>query len=125
MTSKLKQKALTLTRPAFQAWLESKHPRSYIGVVGDGDSCPIARYVKDITGYDDVEVSGVSIEINMRSNDYPDEYTCTDLSAWAQNFIERIDSLDTFSVTAQRALKILKQSRSDGFVPQYLDDDGK
>ncbi len=121
MTSKLKQKALTLTRPAFQAWLESKHPRSYIGTVGASEACPIAQYLKSTTGSNDVDVDGFQMTINENA-DYDDEGSdpmiSKDLPKWAGNFVERIDNLGGYRVTAQRALKILQQSRSDGFVPE-------
>ncbi len=110
--SKLKQKALTLTRPAFQAWLESKHPRSYIGVTGEGDACPLARYLKSTTGETDVLVDGGSVADVGEST--------VKMPKWAQNFVERVDLSGEYRVTARRALKILKASRSDGYLPYSL-----
>lgn len=121
----VKDVAAVLTRKQFQAWLEAKHPRSYIGVAGEGDACPLARYLKGTLGAKNIEslsVDNDTIDIDTpveSEEDYDDYdgYVHVNTPGWAANFIERVDSLGEYRITAQKALKVLKASRASGYVP--------
>lgn len=119
MTTTVKTLAQTMTRPGFQAWLEARHPRTYVGTVGNRDACPLAHFLKSSLGTRDVEVDDGYIGVNQNA-DYDDDAdvgVSLDTPGWAINFIDRVDSIGGYRVTAQRALKILKASRAGGSVP--------
>lgn len=91
-------KALTLKK--FKTWLESKNSRTKVGRPNICTTCPIAKFLVQTTGNKYEVGEGAYCFTNNRWSDLP---------KWALNFIEKIDSQRTKSVSAAKCLSILKE----------------
>lgn len=90
----------SLSKAKFKAWLESKHPRTRVGVPNECWSCPIAKFLRQTTEEEwEVDRELVFSIETCRSHSLP---------KWAGNFIDKIDMIETKTVSAVKCLQILR-----------------
>ena len=107
----------TVTKKAFQTWLETKSPRTVVGIVLNMEHCPLANYF--------TEKNNLTLKENP-SHIFPfvmvddkvyiykgSRHISAKLKPWMKKFIQEIDSLEyinhsNFKVTAKKALDILE-----------------
>lgn len=91
-----------LDRAMFRAWLVEQD-NSEVGLTYDCHDCPIARFVKVITGTPFVTAD--TDEIQFGTVLYDEHLSTPD---WAASFINQIDDGEAFNgITGRRALAIL------------------
>lgn len=111
--------ARVLTLVAFTAWLASKHPRTKVGESCDMDSCPLAKFLTQMTGVPHL-VDGDTFQAArldedgkvVRDGDGDIVYDVgRELPQWAQHFVSQVDgNNDCASVSAMRALRIAESN---------------
>lgn len=111
-----------LSKDAFIAWLNSKHPRTKAGVACDADFCPLAKFLTQTTGIQ-YNVDGDSY-VQQRKNSEGSlediESTRLALPQWAVEFVGAVDDSDADSVSVGRALTIVENSNiGRGRVNQF------
>lgn len=90
------QDALTPERLA--AWLDAKEPRQRCGDRGNPWNCPIANYLRDVTGASSVVITGTVIA-DRENFRLPD---------WGRVFINLVDNdRESYEIPAGRASKAL------------------
>lgn len=112
-----------LSLAAFTAWLQTKHPRTKVGIGCDGDFCPLAKFLTQTTGIphqvcgdssDDAYAPALFDRDGQLVKDHEgnvqyDEANAVELPQWAKDFVKEVDHTDT-SVSAQRALAIVESN---------------
>lgn len=98
----------TVTKKEFQAYLETKTPSAQIGISGNSEKCPLAKYFQTINEIkpSQVEVNG-SILLNDKEGNFVKE---VDLKPWMLKFINGVDALNednNVRISAKKALDIL------------------
>lgn len=92
----------TLTRAAFTAWLAQFPDEAIVGCVGDGQDCPIARYV---------HTHGIPTAFVDNERIYPDGKVSSDrnirLYEWAVSFTYAVDEQEAGTINAGTAREIL------------------
>jgi hypothetical protein len=95
-----------LDRERFAAWLAARPRHAIVGRVADGTGCPITRFLLDQTGAPvgtihicPFDVSVLPTIYGIPNGPQPPE--------WARCFIREVDRLDSASVSAAQACKIL------------------
>ena len=89
----------------FAAWLEASH--GYVGVAGDGCSCPMAQYVRSLNpvNLQGVFVSYQYVETRERHNSPP---IVIKVDEWLKKFIRSIDCGDSRKITREEAISTLE-----------------
>jgi hypothetical protein len=93
-----------LTRIGFRKWLKAKKPNAVVGKPTNNDVCPIANFLKEVTGH----AHDVMWSYAFRP-DRPATLYSTPI--WARAFISSVDSVREDSITAKLALKILDSQK--------------
>ncbi len=106
--------AKVLTLANFTKWLETKHPRTKVGLACESDFCPLAKFLTQSTGVS-FEVDGSQAIPNFaEKNEFggydQDEENVIELPQWAVDFINRVDDSGYNSVSAMKALSIAESS---------------
>jgi hypothetical protein len=105
-----------VTKKDFEAWLKSKDPSDIVGISVNGQSCPIATFLKEYCGVTGVDVSG----FDYLYYDSMGHYREAKGNDWMELFIGHVDDLfmekinfrqiPNKEVTAGAALACLRKS---------------
>jgi len=102
-----------IKRPEFTTYLEAFGPRKVVGITGDAQECPIARYLTEHFGLQEVEV----VFSSYNALDEDGSLTSRKTAEWLNDFIIGIDDEedetkgDYLPVTAKHALHVLSGVR--------------
>lgn len=103
---------LTTTKKAFKAWLESKSPRSQVGINSLKEHCPLAKYFQELNKTNSLVIT-IEDEVCLNGED---GYKIKGVphKPWMENFITKIDDLTLdgnphkkVPISAKKALDIL------------------
>jgi len=98
----------------FRQWLQSKDPITCVGISNRGLSCPLATYLRDIHGQNNVSVGRSVIMDTRRLLDIDADNLAPDvkLPAWAEKFVTAVDH-DALgwehAISASTALRLLDE----------------
>lgn len=92
---------------AFKAWLESKKPDEVVGYPGLGSQCPVACFYKQQMKAADVAVGDYAITWTNENGKFNERET----PIWTMRFVKNVDRTYAHSITAGRALRLLKGCR--------------
>lgn len=96
---------------AVGTWLHSHLPGDIVGIAGDAQMCPLARYVEEIWHGEDIEVDAYSIAFTVAGDRH-----YIDTPRWAEFFIQEVDGNggdDEAQVSAARARTLLDRAIED------------
>ena len=101
-------KLKVLTRNNFHKWLESKSPKTKVGLTGEPCStCPIFRFLKESNVNVKFVFSFMAV-IEHFDRDIPTQFNYI-FPNWVTEFIRKVDDSRKFSsISASKALKLLK-----------------